>query len=222
LYVGNKNYSSWSLRAWLPLRWAAIAFEEQCIPLNQPGYGQGKIAQVLAVSPSGQVPALHVDGCVIWETLAIAEWAAERAPQAKLWPDEACRRARARAVACEMHAGFAALRRDLPMNIHRRCAAQDWPSATRDNLARIDRLWSDLRAEFAAQGPHLFGRRGIVDAFFTPVATRLRTYGVDLSPAANAYRDTLLADADFQEWERAAEPDSWDQHGYSVIDGMYR
>lgn len=220
LYVGNKNYSSWSLRPWLCLRWAGLSFQTQEIRLDQPGYGERQIADVLAVSPAGTVPALHVDDLVIGDSLAIAEWTAEQ-PGVKLWPSDPRQRALARTVTCEMHSGFAAVRRDLPMNIHRRCQVATWPADTAAGLQRIDALWSALRAEAAHRGAFLFGERCIADAFFTPVATRLRTYGVPLSAPAAAYRDALLADPDFLDWEAQCQPNSWDASGFSVVDGLY-
>lgn len=220
LYVGNKNYSSWSLRPWLVLRWGQIPFEERLIRLDQPGYGKGAIAEVRAVSPSGQVPALALGDLTLWDSLAIAEWAAEESPG--LWPRDRAVRALARAATCEMHSGFAPIRRDLPMNIHRRCPAQDWVPETRASLERLFALWGALRERHGDRGPWLLGERSIADAFFTPVATRLRSYSVPLPEALAAYRDTLLADADFRAWEAEAIPNSWDASGLSVVDNMYR
>jgi glutathione S-transferase len=222
LYIGYKNYSSWSLRPWLCLRWAGIPFEERIIRLDQPGYGKQLIAEVKAVSPNGTVPALETGGMTVWDSLAIAEWAAEQAEPGVLWPTDPTLRAQARSAACEMHSGFAALRRDLSMNIHRRLKTQpDWPDDTRANLARIEELWTTLRQHNAGLGPYLFGQRSIADAFFAPVATRLRTYAVPMSATATAYCDTLLSDPDFLAWEAEAIPNSWDALGYSVIDGLY-
>lgn len=227
LFIGYKNYSSWSLRPWLVLRWAGIAFEERVVRLDQPGYGRQEIAEVKAVAPNGTVPALHADGpvepLVIWDSLAIAEWAAEQVAPGVLWPEDPALRAQARSATCEMHSGFGAVRRDLSMNIRRRMTrAPDWPDDTRRQLARLDELWSGLRARHAHLGPWLFGTRSIADAFFAPVATRLRTYAVDTSKATTAYRDTLLADADFLAWEADCIGEHWDAPGYSVIDGLYR
>lgn len=206
LYIGNKNYSSWSMRPWLALRWGGVAFDEQIVPLGGPGYGKSKIAAVLAVSPSGRVPALHVDGLVIHDSLAIAEWAAERAPS--LWPADAGVRALARSATCEMHAGFAAMRRDLSMNVRRRLAAPpSLPEDTHMDLERLFELWE------AALGRHggswLFGARSIADAFFAPVATRLRTYAIAAPARSAAYLETVFADADFQSWEQAAIAEPW-------------
>lgn len=221
LYIGNRNYSSWSLRPWLVLRWAGIPFTEMVIPLHQAGYGTGGIQQVRAVSPTGQVPALEQGDLQLWDSLAISEWAAEQVAPGLLWPADPALRALARAVTAEMHAGFAAVRRDLPMNIQGRLQPQDWAEDTRRALARLDTLWQTMRDRFGQRGPWLLGERSIADAFYTPVATRLRSYGVDLSPASDRYRDTLLADPDFQDWEAGCEGNSWDRHGYSVIDALY-
>ncbi len=208
LHIGNKNYSSWSMRPWLALKWGGIAFEENVIPLGQEGYGRSEIKEVRAVSPSGRVPALHVDGAVIQESLAICEWAAEQTPL--LWPADPLMRAEARAAATEMHAGFAALRRDMSMNIRRRLdRAPQWPADTRADLDRLFALWGGLRARYSGEGEFLFGPRTIADAMFAPVATRLRTYAVDAPPAAQAYCAAIFADPAFQEWERGAEAETW-------------
>lgn len=207
LYIGNKNYSSWSMRPWLALKWGAVAFEERIIPLGGPGYGKSKIAGILAVSPSGRVPALEMDGVTVWDSLAICEWAAERAPS--LWPADATVRAVARSAAAEMHSGFAALRRDGSMNVRRRAGRRDWPDDTRADIARLEELWSHLRKTYGAGGPFLFGARSIADAFYAPVATRLRTYDVDVSPVARAYCDAIFADDAFRAWEADAVAETW-------------
>lgn len=220
LYIGQKNYSSWSLRPWLVLKWAGIAFDEVLIPLDQQGYGRQSIAEILAVSPNGTVPALSVDGDVIWDSLAIAEWAAEQATD--LWPSEARTRAAARSVVCEMHSGFVALRRDLPMNIKARKKIGQWPEDTGRNIERIEAIWTQFRSHHNDKGPWLFGQRSVADAFFTPVATRMMSYGVSLKSAAAEYCETLLNDAAFLEWEAACIPNSWDSPGYPVIDALYK
>lgn len=219
LYVGNRNYSSWSLRPWLALTWAGLDVETVDVDLDRPGYGQGQIAEVLAVSPTGRVPALHLGDLVIWDSLAIAEWAAEQAPG--LWPRATDARAVARAVTCEMHAGFAAVRRDLPMNLRRRTRAHGLPSETTAELARLDALWSSTRARWGADGPYLFGARSIADAFFTPVATRCRTYAIELSPPAAAYRDALLADDGFRAWEDLVLATPAERFTSSDVDDRY-
>ena len=218
LYIGNKNYSSWSMRPWLVLRWAGIAFDEQVIPLGGPGYGKSRIPEVRAVSPSGRVPALVVDGRIIHDSLAISEWAAETAPEAGLWPGDRLTRAEARAAVAEMHSGFAALRRDLSMNLRRRVRPPAFPEDTTSDIARIEELWAHVRARYGAQGPWLFGARSIADAFYAPVATRFRTYQTALSGVAQAYCETIFADADFQDWDRAAAAEPW---SISAADTLY-
>ncbi len=220
LHIGPKNYSSWSLRPWLALKWGDVPFVENYIPLDQPGYGTGGIAQVKAVSPTGFVPVLHVDDLVIWDTLAICEWAAEQSPS--LWPEDPAIRAQARSATAEMHSGFGGIRRDLGMNIQRRCASQDWPQDTRRDLSRLFELWNDCRQQHQQLGPWLFGTRSIADAFFAPVATRMRTYSVQMDEVCQQYTKTVLSDAAFLEWEQACVTDVWDQSGFSVIDGLYR
>lgn len=222
LYIGNKNYSSWSLRPYLCLRWARIPFTERLIRLDQPGYGRAAIAEVRAISPTGQVPLLALAEGPLWDSLAIAEWAAEETRGPALWPADRRVRALCRSVACEVHTGFVAVRRDLPMNLKRRCPEQSWPEDTRAGLQRISQLITELRGRFSGDGPFLFGARSIADAFLTPTVSRLRTYSVPLSPVVAAYRDALLSDPDFRAWEEEALPDSWDASGYSVIDGLYR
>ncbi|MBL8536005.1 MAG: glutathione S-transferase family protein [Hyphomonadaceae bacterium] len=206
LYIGNKNYSSWSMRPWLALKWGGIAFDERVIPLGGEGYGKSRIREVREISPSGRVPALHVDNVVIHESLAICEWAAELA--ASLWPSDRMRRAEARALACEMHAGFAALRRDLSMNIRRRLErAPTLPEDTQEDLEQLYATWGHMLAQ--SGGPFLFGARSIADAMFAPVATRLRTYAVDVPPGVKAYCEAIFADEAFREWERGAEAEPW-------------
>jgi glutathione S-transferase len=206
LHIGNKNYSSWSMRPWLALKWGGIAFEEHIIPLGGEGYGRSQIKEVRAVSPNGRVPALRVDGAVIYESLAICEWAAEQTPS--LWPKDGLVRAQARSAAAEMHSGFGALRRDMSMNIRRRLPQpQKWPSDTRADIEQLNEIWGNLLQRFG--GPFLFGQRSIADAMFAPVTTRLRTYAVEISPQAQSYCATIFADAAFQEWESAALAETW-------------
>jgi len=209
LYIGNKNYSSWSLRPWLALTWGGVAFEERVIPLGGMGYGKSKIAEILAVSPSGRVPALHLaSDAIVYDSLAICEWAYEQT--GTLWPTSPTTRALARSAAAEMHSGFAALRRDLSMNIRRRMTAPPpLPDDAQQDLTRLYELWGALRARFGGEGPWLFGARSIADAMFAPVATRLRTYAIPAPDLAAAYCATLFADADFRAWESAALAETW-------------
>jgi len=208
LHIGNKNYSSWSMRPWLALKWGGIPFEEHLIPLGGPGYGQAKIEAVLAVSPSGRVPALHVSGAVINDSLAICEWAAEQAPS--LWPSDPVVRAQARSAAAEMHAGFAAIRNAFSMNLRRRMTQAPPISAeVRAELERLFALWGGLRARFGGEGAFLFGQRTIADAMYAPVATRLRTYNIEAPQVALAYCATIFSDPAFMEWEEGGLAETW-------------
>lgn len=198
LVVGDYNLSSWSLRPWLVLAHAGIAFEVERIRLDRPETR----AEITRVSPSGKVPALRLDdGVVIGDSLAICEYVAEQHPAC--WPADRTARAVARSAACEMHAGFAALRREHPMNLMSRTPRP--PSAeVRQEVARITELWRSLRSRWGTSGPFLFGDWSIADAMFTPVATRFRTYGIETDPVSEAYAAALLGHPAMVEWERRA------------------
>ena len=197
LYIGNKNYSSWSLRAWVLLKAAGVAFNEQKILLSRPDSS----TRIRAVSPNGRVPCLHDGDTVVWDTLAIAEYLAERHPG--LWPTDTVARAWARSVAAEMHSGFADLRNEFSMDLRLRQTRRPGAGATAD-IARIEALWREGRSRFGSGGEFLCGQFGIVDAFWCPVAFRFRSYGVTLSGPALAYHQRLLALPAMVEWEAAA------------------
>jgi glutathione S-transferase len=205
LHIGNRNYSSWSLRPWLVLKWAGIPFTEHVIPLGGEGYGRGRMPAVRAVSPTGLLPALALADRTIPDSLAITEWASEQVPG--VWPADPTRLAAARSAVTEMHSGFGALRRDLSMNIRRRCLVEAWPDDTRGDIARVVELISSLLTRFG--GPWLVGERSAADAFYAPVATRFRTYGVVLPIDVQAWCDTVFADPDFRAWEAAALAEHW-------------
>ena len=208
LFIGNKNYSSWSMRPWLVLRWAAIPFDEVVIPLGGEGYGRGSIPAIRAVSPTGRVPALHTDGGqVVTDSLAITMWAADQSP--RVWPADPAARAHAFSAAAEMHSSFAGLRRDLSMNLRRRAEVDRsaLPNDTRADLDRVEALVGGLLS--AHGGPWLCGERSAADAFYAPVATRLRTYGVPTTAAMHRWMEQLFADADVQAWEKAALHEPW-------------
>lgn len=200
LYIGNKNYSSWSLRAWLAAKAGGIAFDEVLIPL----YGPGSREAILAHSPSGKVPALRHGAVSVWESLAVCEYLAETFPQARLWPEDAGARGAACAAATEMHGGFVALRRHLPMNLRRPPAARGIPVEVQADIDRIAAIWRDCRARFGAGGAFLFGDFSIADAMYAPVVTRFRTYRVPLDAVCGAYADAVLALPAMREWTAAA------------------
>jgi glutathione S-transferase len=208
LHIGNRNYSSWSLRPWLVLSWAKIDFETRVVPLGGTGYASRRMPSLLAIHGAGTVPVLQLGNDFIGDSLAISEWAAEQVPA--LWPKEALARAHARSAVCEMHSSFSALRANLVCNIRRRAEPRQLGEDVRRDVARVEAIWASLRARFGADGPYLFGAGPtIADAFFTPVATRFRTYAVEVGAEAQRYADTLLNDRAFLEWEAGAIAEEW-------------
>ncbi len=198
LVIGNKNYSSWSLRPWLALKQAGIAFHEVAVDL----YGPDSKARILKHSPSGKVPALIDAGLTVWDSMAICEYAAEVEPT--LWPLQRAARAVARAVSAEMHAGFAALRSKMPMNCKAALPGQGRTPEVERDIARIAALWEECRERFGGGGAFLFGAFSIADAMYAPVVWRFRTYAVALPPAARAYAEAMEALPAMQEWLAAA------------------
>src|SRR5712672_1413171 len=200
LVIGNKNYSSWSMRPWLALKAGNIAFDEVSIPLYT---GDADKQRILEFTRSGKVPVL-VDGDVtIWDSLAIIEYAAERFPEARLWPLDAASRAHARSVSAEMHSGFAALRNECGMNLHRPVGAIALSAEARADIARIQQIWIECRERYGKMGPYLFGDFGGADAMFAPVVHRFRIYAIAVAPEVQAYMDTMMSLPAFQEWTRA-------------------
>jgi glutathione S-transferase len=199
LVIGNKNYSSWSMRPWLALRANNIAFEEIFIPLYT---GDADKARILGFTDSGKVPAL-IDGDVtIWDSLSIIEYLAERFPDARLWPEDRASRAHARSISAEMHSGFAALRNECGMNLHRPVGAIPLSADARANVARIQQIWAECHARYGKFGPFLFGTFGAADAMFAPVVHRFRTFAIEVAPEARYYMDAMMSLPAFQEWTR--------------------
>ena len=200
LAIGNKNYSSWSMRPWLALRASGIPFVETVIPLytDDPADKQ----KILSFSRAGKVPVL-VDGDItVWDSLSIIEFIAERYPEKKLWPDDVAARAHARSVCAEMHSGFVALRSECGMNLHRPVRAVALSADAQANVARVQEIWRECRSRYGANGPFLFGRFGAADAMYAPVVHRFRTYAIEVGPEAKAYMETMIALPAFQEWTR--------------------
>jgi glutathione S-transferase len=194
LVIGNKNYSSWSLRPWLAMKQAGIPFVEQRIALYQPDSRR----RVLEHSPSGKVPVLKDGATTVWDSLAILEYLAEKFPDRGLWPRSTAARARARSMSAEMHSGFAALRARMPMNLRNSYPGRGLAPEVEADIARIVSLWTECCA--TASGPFLLGDFCIADAMFAPVATRFVTYGVKLLPACQRYVETLIALPAMQLW----------------------
>ena len=205
LVIGNKNYSSWSMRPWFGLKVAGIPFDETVVSLNAPDFKErlGKL------SGTGKVPVLIDDDVHVWESLAILEYLAEKFPDAHLWPADVKARAHARAVANEMHAGFVPLRRHLPMNMWRPAMARDLPPDVAANVRRIEEMWGDCRKRFGAGGPFLFGAFTAADAMYAPVVARFATYKVEVDGASAAYMQAVMALPAWREWNEAALKETW-------------
>jgi glutathione S-transferase len=205
LVIGDKAWSSWSLRPWLAMKASKIAFREELIRLRQPDTA----AEIARHSPSGRVPVLKHGALTIWDSLAICEYLAELAPKTGLWPQDAGARAAARAISAEMHSGFQALRNEFPMDFHARISGRVPSAQTRADIERVVSIWQGMRHKYGAAGPFLFGAFTIADAMYAPVATRFTTYCLDLAAygddgsAAN-YAQTILAMPAMAEWGEGA------------------
>lgn len=200
LIIGNKNYSSWSLRPWLALKALGIPFEEILIPLDAPDFK----ARVREHSPAGRVPVLIDGEAVVWESIAILEHLAERFPDKALWPAEPAVRAHARSLATEMHGGFGALRSVAPMNLWRPVEKREFPDAALQDVQRVARRWNEARERFGAGGDFLFGAFSAADAMYAPLATRIRTYDIAVDSVVAAYVAAIHAHPAFVEWKQAA------------------
>jgi glutathione S-transferase len=221
LYIGNKNYSSWSMRPWVLMRQAGIPFTERLVRFDS-FEGQSDFKQeVLKVNPAGRVPVLVDEGVAVWDSLAIAEYLAEKFPDLPLWPRDRQRRAQARSVVAEMHSGFGALRTHCTMNIEASLPDvgeriwREQPQVQAD-LQRITQMWTDLLQ--ASGGPMLFGEFGIADAFYAPVCTRIRTYGLPVPQAVSAYIDRVYALPGVKAWIA----DALAEHDFVPFDEPYR
>ncbi len=217
LWIGNRKYSSWSMRPWIAMRVADVPFTCRVIPFGE-GMGTPEYRgtpRIREVSPTGKVPVLHHGGLVVHDSLAILEYVAELFPDRGLWPEDLERRARARAVSAEMHSGFAALRRECGMNMGRPPERKDVSAAALADAARIDRIWSDSLDAYG--GPFLFGERFCnADAMFAPVVNRFHAYDLPRSAAAQAYMDAIMALDAWREWEREALAEPWTIPAYET------
>jgi len=205
LIVGNRNYSSWSLRAWLAMRVAGLAFDEVVIALDRPDTA----SRIGEYSPAGRVPILRHGDRTIWDSLAICEYVAELAPEARLWPENRAARAVARSVSAEMHSGFKDLRGALPMNIRADRPGIPIADDVRADIDRVCRIWRDCRQESGAGGGFLFGDFTIADAMFAPVASRFRTYHIAVDAVARDYIEAIHTLPAMQERSVAAAAESW-------------
>jgi glutathione S-transferase len=203
LTIGNRNYSSWSLRPWLLMKHLGLDFDERVLPLDTPEFARA----VASTSPTRRVPALRHGELLIWDSLAICEYVCELAGQG--WPADRAARAVARAVCAEMHSGFMALRSQWPMNARARDRRTP-PNREREaDIARIEEIWNDCRRRFGLGGPWLFGEFSVADAMYAPVVLRFRTYGAPLDDASKSYMATVLGDTYLREWLASAEAETW-------------
>ena len=205
LVIGNKNYSSWSLRPWLVMKQFSLEFNEIRIPLyNSPDY----FSKIRQYSPSGKVPVLLHDTQTVWDSLAICEYLAETFPTLQLWPEDKAARAFARSISAEMHSGFQNLRQNMPMNCRTKYPGKGLASGVQQDIDRITSIWQESRQKFGAGGNFLFGNFTIADAFFAPVVLRFVTYDVQLDPVCRDYVEAVLALTAMQEWIKAAKSET--------------
>ena len=205
LVIGNKNYSSWSLRPWMALTMAGIPFRETVIPLDTPETAW----QIAEHSKAGRVPVLHHGRLAIWESLAIMEYMAELFPEKNLWPKATAARALARSVANEMHAGFGALRNACPMNLRRPKKPVPMGATVLKDVERIETIWRECRTKFGKTGKFLFGKFSIADAMYAPVVTRFDTFAIPVAEDTRCYMDTVMNTPAFQSWREAAVSETW-------------
>ena len=201
LVIGNKNYSSWSLRPWMVLRTFGVPFDEVMLQLDTPEFQ----AEIARWAPNRRVPALHDDALVVWDSLAICEYLNERYLDGRGWPADVAARAHARSAAAEMHSGFTALRAQMPMNMRRTPDAYRGDAAAAKDIARVQQLWGELRARHGAGGEFLCGAFSIVDAMFAPVVSRFLSYGVPMDATAQAFADAIQGLDAWREWRAAGE-----------------
>jgi glutathione S-transferase len=210
LVIGNRNFSSWSLRPWLVMEAFGLPREEEVVPLDQPDTA----ARIAAISGAGRVPVLLDGALAVWDSLAICEYLAERFPEKGLWPRDPAARAVARSACAEMHSGFQALREACPMKFKETFPPRPLPPEVQANVDRIAALWEDCRRRFGQGGPFLFGAFSVADAFYGPVVSRFRTYGIPLGGAAAAYAEAMWKHPAMQKWLAAAQAETFQMKRY--------
>ncbi|MES2001915.1 MAG: glutathione S-transferase family protein [Pseudomonadota bacterium] len=208
LVIGNRAYSSWSFRGWLAVKQSGEEFEELVVPMFDAEWEERREGDEFAPG-GGKVPILWDGECVVWDSLAIIEFLAERVGRERYWPEPVDARAMARSMAAEMHSGFASLRRELPMNVRRSYAPQELSEDVRNDVDRIMQIWAQARARFGGTGDFLFGNWSAADIMFAPVVTRFLTYGVPVPSFAAIYMKAVLSHADVAEWIDKAQDEPW-------------
>ncbi|GMN02021.1 glutathione S-transferase family protein [Erythrobacter sp. MTPC3] len=217
LIIGNKNYSSWSMRGWLAAKQSGLHFEEIIVPILGEHWDQTKQEMGDMQPSSGKVPILWDGENVIWDSLAIMEYLSDKVGRDRFWPKDDAPRGMARAMVAEMHSSYASLRDELPMNVRRRAQLQDVSDQTRADIVRILQLWAEARARHGTAGPFLFGTYGAADIFFAPVVSRFMTYGIGVPGFAQSYMEAMWDHAWTQEWIAAAEDEQWVIEQYESV-----
>lgn len=209
LILGNKNYSSWSLRGWLAVKQSGLAFEELTVPIKGADWDAAKRSMGEIQPSSGKVPILWDEGAVIWDSLAIMEYLADRVGRDRFWPKDDAARGMARAMVAEMHSSYAALRTDMPMNVRRQMPLETVREETKADIVRILQLWAEARARHGSAGPFLFGTFGAADIFYAPIVSRFLTYGIGVPGFAQSYMQAIWEHDWMREWVSAAEAEEW-------------
>lgn len=212
LYHGNKNYSSWSMRAWLALKASGVDFDEVAFHLGEADVRD----RIREHSPTGRVPALRHGNLTIWDSLAIGEYLAEQAPDAGLWPTRGDARAVARSVCAEMHSSFQALRTHMPFNVRRSSPGKGRAPGVGEDIERIVRIWNDCRTSYGENGAFLFGGYCLADVFFAPVVGRFNTYAVELDDVSKSYASSIREHPDVKDWVKAADEEDWVEPEYDL------
>ncbi|MBH0112189.1 glutathione S-transferase family protein [Novosphingobium sp. YJ-S2-02] len=209
LIIGNKNYSSWSLRGWLACKQSGLHFDELTVPILGEDWEHVKTSTSDLAPSQGKVPILWDGDAVVWDSLAIVDFLADKVGRDRFWPKDDAARAMARSMVAEMHSGYLALRRTLPMNVRKRLTLPGVPEDVRDDVVRILTLWAEARARFGQGGPFLFGTFGAADVFYAPVVSRFLTYGIGVPGFAQAYMQAVWEHDWMQQWIAAAEAEDW-------------
>jgi glutathione S-transferase len=209
LIIGNKNYSSWSMRGWLAVKQSGLHFEELTVPIMGEDWDERKQAMGEVQPSSGKVPILWDGDIVVWDSLAILEYCADKVGRDRFWPKDEGARAMARSMVAEMHSSYLPLRRELPMNVRGRIELKSLSDASQHNIVRILGLWAEARARFGQGGPFLFGTFGAADIFYAPLVSRFVTYGINVPGFAQAYMEAIWEHEWTQEWIAASEEENW-------------
>ena len=213
LYIGNKNYSSWSMRPWIAMKAVGLPFKEVVIAFAQSDTKE----KMLAVSPTGKVPVLHHGGLRVWDSLAICEYIADTYAHLNFWPEEREARAEARSICAEMHSGFQAMRVALSMNVRRHFGVFYVKPDVMQDIDRILQIWATMRDKYKAKGEYLFGEFSIADAFFAPVITRFESYGVAVPPVCRVYMDAMLLHPAMKQWIKEAEDEPYEDPKFEYV-----